>query len=60
MQKVAECREVVEKIVEDGKVVYGITTGFGKFSDVLIQKDDVKALQHNLIQSHACDRRSIS
>lgn len=54
MQKVAECREVVEKIVEDGKVVYGITTGFGKFSDVLIQKDDVKALQHNLIQSHAC------
>ncbi|MGR5881378.1 aromatic amino acid lyase [Bacillus cereus] len=41
-------------MVEDGKVVYGITTGFGKFSDVLIQKDDVKALQHNLIQSHAC------
>ena len=38
MQKVAECREVVWKIVEDGKVVYGITTGFGKFSDVLIQK----------------------
>lgn len=54
MQKVAECREAVEKIVEDGKVVYGITTGFGKFSDVLIQKEDVKELQHNLIQSHAC------
>ncbi|WP_459613629.1 aromatic amino acid lyase, partial [Bacillus cereus] len=29
-------------------------TGFGKFSDVIIQKDDVKSLQHNLIQSHAC------
>ena len=54
MKKVAECREVVEKIVEDGKVVYGITTGFGKFSDVFIQKNDVKDLQRNLILSHAC------
>lgn len=54
MQKVTECRQAVEQIVEEGKVVYGITTGFGKFSDVLIQKEDVKALQHNLIQSHAC------
>lgn len=31
-----ECCEVVEKIVEDGKVVYGIIIGFGKFSDVFI------------------------
>jgi histidine ammonia-lyase len=54
MQKVAECRQAVEQIVNDGKVVYGITTGFGKFSDVLIQKEDVEALQYNLILSHAC------
>jgi len=54
MKKVAECRETVEKIVEDGRIVYGITTGFGKFSDVFIQKDDVKKLQRNLILSHAC------
>ncbi|MDR4458532.1 aromatic amino acid lyase, partial [Bacillus tropicus] len=53
-QKIAECREGGEKIVEYGKGVYGMTTGFGKFSDVLIRKDDVKALQHNLIPSHAC------
>ncbi|MFD3445644.1 histidine ammonia-lyase [Microbacteriaceae bacterium 4G12] len=54
MQKVAECRKAVDKIVAQDKVVYGITTGFGKFSDVLIQKEDVQALQYNLIQSHAC------
>jgi histidine ammonia-lyase len=54
MEKVAQCRETVEKIVEDGKIVYGITTGFGKFSDVFIQKSDVKKLQRNLILSHAC------
>jgi len=54
MEKVKECREVVERIVEEGKIVYGITTGFGKFSDVFIQKNDVKKLQRNLILSHAC------
>ena len=54
MKKVEESRQAVEDIVRDGKVVYGITTGFGKFSDVFIQKDDVEALQLHLIHSHAC------
>lgn len=51
---VKESHRAVEKIVQNNKVVYGITTGFGKFSDVLIDKRDVEALQLNLIRSHAC------
>jgi histidine ammonia-lyase len=47
-------REAVEKIVSERRVVYGINTGFGKFSDVLIEKENVKDLQLNLIRSHAC------
>ncbi|OEH91300.1 histidine ammonia-lyase [Bacillus solimangrovi] len=54
MQKVGESRKAVERIVENGEIVYGITTGFGKFSDVLIDKKDVEELQLNLIHSHAC------
>lgn len=54
LKSVNENRNAVEEIVNKGKVVYGITTGFGKFSDVLIQKVDVKDLQHHLIHSHAC------
>ncbi|UOY93558.1 histidine ammonia-lyase [Ectobacillus sp. JY-23] len=54
MEKVAACREAVDKIVSNGKVVYGITTGFGKFSDILIKQEDTEALQYNLIMSHAC------
>ncbi|WP_318615836.1 histidine ammonia-lyase [Sporosarcina sp. YIM B06819] len=54
MKKVQESRKAVEKIVAEERVVYGITTGFGKFSDVFIDKDDVEALQLNLIRSHAC------
>ncbi len=54
MRKVDKSREAVEKIVREERVVYGITTGFGKFSEVLINKENVEALQHNLILSHAC------
>ncbi|MEH7544467.1 MULTISPECIES: histidine ammonia-lyase [Bacillaceae] len=54
MEAVQKSREAVEKIVSESRVVYGITTGFGKFSDVLIDKAYVQDLQLNLIRSHAC------
>lgn len=53
-RKVKAAREVVDRFVDEGKVVYGITTGFGKFSDVVISKEEAKKLQRNLIVSHAC------
>lgn len=53
-KRVEESRKAVEQIVKENRVVYGITTGFGKFSDVLINPKDVEALQLNLIHSHAC------
>lgn len=54
MHKVSNSRSAVEQIVSDKKTVYGITTGFGKFSDVMIKQEDVEDLQLNLIHSHAC------
>ena len=47
-------RAVVDKFVAEGRVSYGITTGFGKFSDVVISKEEANDLQRNLIISHAC------
>ena len=52
-QKVTASRAYVENIIESNKIVYGITTGFGKFSDVVISKDEARVLQRNLIMSHA-------
>lgn len=49
-----KARQLVDKFVSEDKVVYGITTGFGKFSDVVISHEDTKKLQRNLIISHAC------
>ncbi len=47
-------REVVELAVRKKQVKYGITTGFGKFCDVIISEEDNALLQRNLIMSHAC------
>lgn len=52
--RVNESRAIVDRFVDEGKVVYGITTGFGKFSDTVISKEDTAELQRNLIISHAC------
>lgn len=54
VQKVKKSRAYVDQLVDNEAVVYGITTGFGKFSDTYISKDDTKELQRNLIVSHAC------
>ncbi len=54
INNVNSSRKLVDELVEAGKVVYGITTGFGKFSNVVISQDDTKALQRNLIISHSC------
>ncbi|MBP8692284.1 MAG: aromatic amino acid lyase, partial [Sedimentibacter sp.] len=53
VQKIIESRKIVDEFVEKEDVVYGITTGFGKFSDVTISKEESKTLQENLIISHA-------
>ena len=53
-QKVIRARQFVDELVDSKKVVYGITTGFGKFSDVVISKEETKDLQRNLIISHSC------
>ncbi len=52
-EKVIKSRKIVDKFVDQQKTVYGITTGFGKFSDVTISKEETKQLQKNLIMTHA-------
>ncbi len=46
-------RKIVEDIVAQGRIVYGITTGFGQFCNKFIPREESKKLQRNLIISHA-------
>src|SRR6185369_2192704 len=47
-------RKVIDDIVAKGGVVYGVSTGFGKLSDVHVPADELRQLQLNLVRSHAC------
>jgi len=53
IKKIVKCRDYVDKIIEENRVVYGLTTGFGKFANIRIPKDHIEELQRNLILSHA-------
>jgi histidine ammonia-lyase len=53
-KRIDAARAVVEKIVADNHTVYGVNTGFGKLSDVRIERDKLRELQLNLIRSHSC------
>ena len=46
-------RQHVAGIVSRNEVVYGVTTGFGKLSDIAIPPDRLAELQVNLVRSHA-------
>ena len=49
----ASCK-VIENIIARDELVYGVSTGFGKLSDVRIPRDALGKLQLNLVRSHAC------
>ncbi len=52
--RIEASRAVVERIVEQNRTVYGVNTGFGKLSDVRIERRELRELQLNLVRSHSC------
>lgn len=51
--RVETCRRQVDALVREGRIVYGITTGIGKFCNQVIPPDVAETLQRNVIRSHA-------
>jgi histidine ammonia-lyase len=52
-QRVKKGREVIERALAGGEVVYGVNTGFGVLAQVRIEPDKLLQLQRNLLLSHA-------
>jgi histidine ammonia-lyase len=46
-------RDVIDSLVADGAVVYGVTTGFGDLATTFIDPSEAGRLQENLLMSHA-------
>ncbi|HUF13137.1 MAG TPA: histidine ammonia-lyase [Longimicrobiales bacterium] len=53
LERVRAARAVIDRAVAEQRVVYGVTTGFGALSDVVIPTDRLRELQANLIRSHS-------
>ena len=51
--RMARSRAVVDELVAEGAVVYGVTTGVGAMADRMIDPADAERLQENLLVSHA-------
>jgi histidine ammonia-lyase len=51
--RMQEARDLIESLVAEGAVVYGVTTGFGALASTLIEPSDAGRLQENLLMSHA-------
>jgi len=52
-KQMQQSRKLVEEWIEKKKIIYGITTGFGEFSNIHIPFNKIEQLQENLIKSHA-------
>jgi histidine ammonia-lyase len=52
-KNINKARSLIEDWVRTGETVYGVTTGFGEFSNVRVKSADIEQLQENLIFSHA-------
>lgn len=53
LSRVVRSADAVRRLVDQGTVAYGITTGFGAFKDRIIPPEQVEKLQYNIIVSHA-------
>ena len=53
LREVEACYRFLEKF-EQGKVIYGINTGFGPMAQYRIGDADLNSLQYNIIRSHSC------
>jgi histidine ammonia-lyase len=50
-ESIKRSRDLIEQILAEKKVVYGVNTGFGLLSNVSISEDEIDQLQYNLVVS---------
>ena len=52
-KRVETTAQLIAQWVKSGEIIYGVTTGFGPFSEVVIPPEKARELQRNLLISHA-------
>ncbi len=53
IKKIKQSQQEVQAIVDQGRTVYGVNTGFGILANTPISKEDTATLQYKILQSHS-------
>ena len=53
LKRIKKCREMLEKKIKAKEIMYGVNTGIGEFSEVILDDDQVKEFQKYLVYNHA-------
>ena len=53
IKRINVCRAMLEKKIEAHEIMYGVNTGIGEFSEVVLNDDQVKDFQKYLVYNHA-------
>ena len=53
LERIKACRLMVERKIEAKEIMYGVNTGIGEFSEVVLNDEQVKDFQKYLIYNHA-------
>ena len=46
-------RKLLDKFLEEGRIIYGVTTGFGENVRYTISPEDANTLQENIVRTHS-------
>lgn len=52
-ERIRACRDMIQKKIDNHEVMYGVTTGIGEFSEVVLTSEQVREFQRYLVYSHA-------
>lgn len=52
-QAVRRCRRVVQQLVDEGQLIYGVTTGIGELARIKVSPEHGAELQKRIVHSHA-------
>ncbi len=53
LKRIKKCREVLEKKIDAKEIMYGVNTGIGEFSEVVLTENQIKQFQKYLVYNHA-------
>jgi len=53
IERINRCRKMLENKILAGEIMYGVNTGIGEFSEMVLTDDQVKDFQKYLIYNHA-------